>query len=252
MDQGKKAGKAPVPAKAHPLLRVLPLIMIAGAAAAFFLSGANRYLSLSAIREHHADLLSFVAENYWSALALFCLAYVAVAALSIPGATLLSALGGFLFGNMVGTAAVVASATVGATILFTAARAAVGGFFRKRAGPYVRRLEEGFSRNAFSYLLLLRLIPAFPFFIINIASAFTRIRVATFFFATLIGIIPGAFAFVSAGNGLGAIFARGDELKLTGLLLEPEILTPIVALSLLALLPFFLKPLGTGKDKSAQ
>ena len=229
------------PAAARPpksaLKRAAPLLAIGLAAALFFASGAHRYLTLAALREHYATLKTFVDTHYFWALALYMLAYVCVAALSLPGATVMSLLGGFLFGSAIGTVAVVLSASIGASIIFIAARTAFRDFFAARAGGFLKKMETGFNSNAFSYLLLLRLVPLFPFFIVNIVPAFTAIRLRTYFLATLIGIIPGAFAFASAGAGLGAILERGEEIKLTGLLVQPEILTPIFALSILAIIP---------------
>jgi uncharacterized membrane protein YdjX (TVP38/TMEM64 family) len=217
--------------------RLWPVALIALAALAFFLSGAYRYLSFEALKQHYTELGAFVRQHYYAALALFALAYILVTTLSLPGATLMSVLGGFLFGTLVGVGAVVVAATIGATLVFLAARTAFRDFFQTRAGGFMKKMEAGFNENAFSYLLLLRLIPLFPFFIVNVAPAFSRIRLTTFVAATFIGIIPGVFAFVSAGSGLGAVLERGGEIKLTGLLTQPEILTPIAALSLLALLP---------------
>lgn len=217
--------------------RLWPVALIALAGLVFFASGAHRYLSFEALKQHYAELGAFVTQHHYAALALFMLAYILVTTLSLPGATLMSMLGGFLFGTLVGVGAVVVAATIGATSIFLAARTAFRDFFQARAGGFMKKMEAGFNENAFSYLLLLRLIPLFPFFIVNIAPAFSRIRTTTFIAATFIGIIPGAFAFVSAGRGLGAVLDRGDEIELRGLLTQPEILTPIVALSLLALLP---------------
>ncbi|MGE0409802.1 MAG: TVP38/TMEM64 family protein [Amphiplicatus sp.] len=223
--------------------RFLPLLLLLILAGVVFATGAHRYVSLEALRAHYAELGAFVDGHYVAALSLFMLVYMASTALSIPGATILSLLGGFLFGIFVGTAAVVVAATAGATLIFLAARTAFGDFFKNRAAGFLKKMKAGFESNAFSYLLLLRLIPLFPFFIVNIVPAFTRIRTATYILATLLGIIPGAFAYVSAGNGLGAVFKHGEELDLRGLLLQPEIVTPIVALSVLALLPLLYKRL---------
>lgn len=232
------------------LARLLPLGLIILAAAAFFLTGAYRYLSLETLRDHRATIEAFVAERYTLALLLFAASYIAATALSLPGATLMSVLGGFLFGPIVGGAAIVTAATIGAAIIFTAARTAIGDTLRKRAGPFARTMEEGFKRNAFSYLLLLRLIPVFPFFIVNIAPALFNVSLRTFVVATFIGIIPGSFAFASAGNGLGAVLDSGGDLNLAGLLTQPAVLTPIVAISLLALLPIILKATGVLKNQS--
>jgi len=234
------------------LARFLPLALILVVAAIIFATGAQRYLTLDALKEHRAALETLVEENLVVAILLFALGYVAVAALSLPGATIMSLLGGFLFGPIIGTAIVVVSATIGATIIFTAAQTALGDSLRRRAGPFVKKMEEGFKDNAFSYLLLLRLIPLFPFFIINIAPSLFDIRLRTFTVATFIGIIPGAFAFVSAGAGLGTVLNAGGEVELTGLLTQPTVLTPIVALSLLALLPIAAKKMGLLKSGGAE
>jgi uncharacterized membrane protein YdjX (TVP38/TMEM64 family) len=235
-----------------PALKFLPLALIALGAAAFFLVGGQRYLSLAALAEHYAALVSFVDARFFTALALYMLVYIAVVALSLPGATLMSLVGGFLFGTLVATGAVVVAATIGATIIFLAARTAFGEVLRKRAKGFLARMEEGFRENAFSYLLLLRLIPLFPFFIVNIAPALADIPIRTFVAATFIGIMPGAFAYVSAGNGLGAVLERGEELNLSGLLLEPEILIPIVALALLALLPIAYRAVRKSREGRAE
>lgn len=225
------------------LFRFLPLLIIAAGFVAFFASGASRYLSIEWLRENYAALQDFVAARFVLALTLYMAAYVVLTAFSLPGATAMSLAGGFLFGAGVGTAAVVVAATLGATAIFLAARSALGEALKSRAGGFIEKFEAGFNKNAFSYLLLLRLIPLFPFFIVNLAPAFTKIRTSTYVLATFIGIIPGAFAYVSAGRGLGAVFESGGEVTLTGLLTKPEILTPIAALSILALLPIFFRKL---------
>lgn len=225
------------------LLRYAPILLLAAGFAAFFATGANRYVSLDWLRDNYGTVRSFVADHFAQALAIFMLVYVAATAFSVPGASFLSLAGGLLFGNLAGTAAVVVAATVGATLIFLAARTAFGDQLRRRAGPFISKFEEGFSRDGFSYLLLLRLVPAFPFFIVNLAPAFTRIRTSTYVAATFLGIIPGSFAYVSAGRGLGSVFESGGKVSVGGLLTRPEILTPIAALSLLALLPIALRAL---------
>ena len=233
------ADKAPpgAPARRLSLARLWPVAVIMAAVALFFLTGANRYLSLAAIRENYSALVAFVEDHHNAALALYMAAYIAAAAFSLPGATIFSLTGGLLFGTLTGTAAIVIAATIGATLIFLAARYAFAAYFRDRASGFLKRMEEGFNDNAFSYLLLLRLIPLFPFFVVNIVPAFTKIRTPTFMAATFVGIIPGAFAYASAGAGLGAVIEQGGEVELAGLLTQPEILTPIVALSVLAILP---------------
>lgn len=232
--------------------RFIPILAIIAVAGLVFLSGAHRYLTLEALRENYETLTAFVAERFWTALVIFVGAYITVTALSLPGASLMSLLGGFLFGVAVGFAAVLFSATLGATIIFTAAKTAFGDVLKEKAGGFVKRMEEGFNKNAFSYLLLLRLLPVFPFFVVNVAPAFFGVSTRVFFIATFLGIIPGVFAYVSAGNGLGAVLESGGELSLSGLLLQPEILTPIIALAVLALLPILAKVFGIGPKDTTQ
>ncbi|MCA8887513.1 MAG: VTT domain-containing protein [Parvularculaceae bacterium] len=221
--------------------RFAPLIVIAVAAAAVVASGLYKQLSLAALKEHYAGLSLFVEAHYLAALALFALVYIAVTALSVPGATFMSMLGGLFFGIWIGALVVVVAATTGAAIIFSAARTALGDSLRNRAGTAIGKMEAGFRENAFSYLLLLRLIPLFPFFLVNIAPAMFGVSLRTFVAATFIGIIPGAFAIVSVGNGLDTVLATGGDAELSGMLLKPEIVTPIIALSLLALAPIIYK-----------
>ncbi|RZO69093.1 MAG: TVP38/TMEM64 family protein [Parvularculaceae bacterium] len=232
-------------------MRFLPLILIGVAAIAALRLGVTDYLSLDALRENYQALTAFVEARFWVALILYMAAYITVAALSLPGAGILSITGGFLFGTFIGLGAVVVAATIGGTLIFLAARTAFGDFLRKKAQGFIKQMEQGFNNNAFSYLLLLRLIPIFPFFVVNIAPAFFGVSTRVFFLATLIGIIPGAFAFVSVGTGLGAILEAGGDISLSGLLTKPEILTPIIALSVLALIPIIAKALGVKTPSSA-
>lgn len=234
-------GPEQAPGAGSALKRFAPIVIILIAAAVVIASGAYKHLSFAALRENYEGISAFVAENLLLAIILFVVAYIVVTALSLPGATLMSVLGGFLFGIWVGTLIIVISATAGAAILFFAVKTALGDSLRKRVGPSLRKMEDGFRENAFSYLMLLRLAPLFPFFVVNIAPAIFGVSLRTFIIATFIGIIPGAFAFASVGNGLGAVLAAGEDLQLSGLLLKPEVLTPIIALSILALIPIVYK-----------
>ncbi|MEZ5920746.1 MAG: TVP38/TMEM64 family protein [Parvularculaceae bacterium] len=226
------------------LFRFLPIAIIAAAAAAVFASGAYKLISFETLRTHQAGLETFVSEHYFAAIAVYGLIYIAATALSLPGGLVMSLVGGFLFGALAGTGIVVVSATIGACIIFAAAKSAFGDALRKKAGPFVKKMEDGFRDNAFSFLLLLRLIPVFPFVVVNIAPALFNVRLATYALATFVGIIPGTFAYVSAGAGLGAALESGGEVELSGILLKPEVITPILALSVLAVLPIILKRFG--------
>ena len=232
------------PAGKNSLARFAPIVLVAGLAALVFATGLHRYLSLDALKQNYGALADFVRERYLVAVLAFVGAYVLATAASLPGATFLSLAGGLMFGAVPGTGLIVVGATIGAIILFMAARSALGASLLERAGPTVKKMEEGFRENAFSYLLILRLVPLFPFFLVNIAPAAFKVKLRDFTLATFIGIIPGAFAFASAGAGLGAVIEKGGEVSLDGLLTDPKILTPIIALSVLALAPIILKRLG--------
>jgi uncharacterized membrane protein YdjX (TVP38/TMEM64 family) len=216
--------------------RLWPLAVLALAIAAFFGLGLNRHLTFDALRENRALLTAFVADHALWASALFVLAYAAVVAMSVPGGAVLTIAGGFLFGATLGTALAVVAATIGATLVFLIAKTAFGDPLRARAGPFLKRMEAGFHENALSYLLVLRLIPLFPFFVVNLVPAFLGVSLRTFVIGTFVGIIPGTFVYASVGAGLGSVFDRAQEFSPASVL-TPEIVTALVGLAVLALLP---------------
>jgi uncharacterized membrane protein YdjX (TVP38/TMEM64 family) len=156
--------------------------------------------------------------------------------LSLPGGAVLSITGGFLFGAVWGAVYIVISATLGATVLFLIAKTSVGDALRARAGTWLRTMEEGFREHALSYLLVLRLVPLFPFFVVNLVPAFLGVSLTTYVLGTFLGIIPGSFIYASVGAGLGSIFDRGGAFSLTGLL-TPQIFMGLIGLAVLALIP---------------
>jgi uncharacterized membrane protein YdjX (TVP38/TMEM64 family) len=222
--------------KARGLLRFLPLALIAAGMAAAILSGLHRHLGWEALRDARFALLDLVAAHPVAAPAAYVLAYVCVTAFSLPGAAAMTLAGGFLFGTLAGGGLAVVGATIGATAVFAAARTALGDRLRLRAGGMVARIEEGFRRDAASYLLFLRLVPAFPFFVVNIAAALLGARPAIFVATTLVGIVPGTLVFASIGAGLGSVFDAGARPDLSVALSWP-VLGPLLGLGLLALLP---------------
>jgi len=229
--------------------RLLPLVLLGGGIAAFFALGLDRYLTFDQLREHREQLTAFVAANPVASVALFMLVYTVAVALSVPGAAILTLTGGFLFGIWEGTAAVVIGATAGATALFLAARFVLGDVLRAKAGPWLAKMEAGFNEDALSYLLVLRLIPAFPFFIVNLVPAFLGVSLRTFVIATFLGIIPGTFVFASIGAGLGSIFDSMQEFSLKGAL-TPQVITALVGLALLSLLPVAYKKIKAWQTAS--
>ncbi|MEM9724655.1 MAG: TVP38/TMEM64 family protein [Pseudomonadota bacterium] len=221
------------------LKRFLPLIGLGGLAATgiYYFGDA---LSFEALRDNREALIAWRDANIVVAALTFTALYAAVTALSIPGALWMTLLGGFLFGAVVATPLIVVGATVGATIIFIVARTSLGETLRATAGPWLKKLEAGFQENAWSYMLILRLVPAAPFFIVNIAPALLGARLGTFVWTTALGIIPGVAVFASVGAGLGEVIARGEQPDL-GLIFEPHVLGPLLGLAALSALPVILK-----------
>ena len=216
--------------------KLWPLVVLAAGAVAFFAFGINDYITLDALKENRAALQTLVAENVFLAAAVYIAIYTLMVAFSVPGALIATLTGGFLFGTIFGGLYTVVGATIGATIVFLAAKTALGDALRAKAGPGIRKMEEGFRQNAFSYLMVLRLVPLFPFFLVNLAPAFLGVPLRTYVIATFFGIIPGTFVFASVGNGLGAVFDAGDDPNL-GIIFQPEVLGPILGLAALSLVP---------------
>lgn len=230
-----------VPAPKSTFKRFLPVIIIAVALIAFFALGGPKYVSLESLKSNRAVLTSFVQDNFILSILGFVALYAVLTAISFPGASFLSIFGGFLFGTLVGGGAITVGATIGAVGIFLAARYALGDVLTKKAGPYMKKFEAGLKENEISYLFILRLIPAFPFFIVNVVPALFDVKLRNYALTTFFGIIPGCFVYASVGAGAGAILDKGDELKLTGLMTQPKVLLPILGLITLALLPIIYK-----------
>jgi uncharacterized membrane protein YdjX (TVP38/TMEM64 family) len=240
------------------LRRLLPLILIVVIAIAAYIGLGRGAISLEALMRHRAAIDAFVATHRALALFAYVALYIVTVALSLPGAIFLTVAGGFLFGLALGAAAAVVGATAGATVIFLVARSALGEPLLKRAGPRAVKLAEGFREDALSYLLFLRLVPAFPFFLVNLVPAFAGVRLGTFVIATALGVIPGALAYAFAGTGLGSVIAAQknayDACLAAGRadchlafdvkdILTPELIGALIALGLLALLPVAVKRL---------
>ena len=217
------------------LLAALVLVI-----AAFFALDGERYLSLDAVKSHRDALLAFTQAHFVTSVVIAFVVYVAATALSVPGGLVLSLTMGFLFGRWLGTALVVIAATTGATLAFLAARYLFADAARRRMGALGEKINAGFTENALNYLLFLRLVPLFPFFLVNLAPAFTSISVRTFVVGTLIGIIPGSFVFVNLGQTLSRIDS------LSGLL-STETIAAFVLLGVLALVPVVIRRIRSSR-----
>jgi uncharacterized membrane protein YdjX (TVP38/TMEM64 family) len=217
------------------LRRFVPLGILVAAGVLFMALGGQRYLNFAALAENREWLCGVVAQAGAKAALGFILAYAGLVALSVPGVALLTIAGGFLFGPWLGTAYTVIGATSGATIVFLAARAGLAGLVA-RAGPWVRRLEDGFRRNGFHYLLVLRLIPIVPFWLVNLAAGAVGLPLPVYVVGTFIGMIPVTFIYASLGDSLGTLVEDGRPPD-AAILYRPSVFLPILGLAALALLP---------------
>ncbi|MGL5737015.1 MAG: TVP38/TMEM64 family protein [Beijerinckiaceae bacterium] len=241
-----------------PLLRWWPLAVMLAAAAVAYGLGVHRYVSIEALVSHRAALKASIASHPVLAFAGFAGIYMVAVAFAFPIAALLTIAGGFLFGWFWGALGAMLGATAGAMVLFLAARTALGDMLRRRAGAAMTRIVEGFQDDAASYLLFLRLVPVFPFFIVNLAAAAMRAPVSTFAWTTLLGIAPATTAYALAGAGLDSILAAqtaafdacvaggGTGCKITfspKSLLTPVMLAALAALGVIALIPVAIRRL---------
>jgi len=227
------------------LKRLWPLVLIAAAIALLFATGWNRYLSLDALRENEQALRAVVAQNLILALGLFVGLYVLIVAAYIPGASIMTLAGGFLFGTWLGAAATVVGATVGAVVAWWLVRTSLGEPLRERAeksGGLLKKLIDGFQGHAFSSVLSLRLIPAAPFWLVNAAAGLGSAPIGAYTLATFLGIIPATVIYSGIGAGLGELFRRGETPDL-GAIFEPQFLWPLVGLAALSFVPAVWKAL---------
>jgi len=222
------------PTRGTRTVKIIIAAVMTVAIGAFFYFDLGRFLSLDALKENRDHLLAFTEANYAASVALFVLAYIVVTGLSLPGAVILTLAGGFLFGSLFGTLFVNLGATIGATLAFLAARYLLRDWVERKFGKLPGPVQQGFTNNAFSYLLTLRLIPLFPFFVVNLVSGLTRMNVANYVAATALGIIPGSFVYAYAGRQLGTINSLKE-------IASPNVIVAFVLLGLLALVPIVYK-----------
>ena len=210
--------------------RLAVVLLVAAAAAAFFAAGGPRYLSLDYLKAQQAALQDWRAAHPVAAAAGFFAAYVAVTGLSLPGATLLTLAVGALFGLLWGTILVSFASSIGATIAFLASRFVLRDWVQRTYGAQLRAIDRGVEKEGGFYLFTLRLIPAVPFFVINLAMGLTRMGVRTFYWVSQLGMLAGTLVYVYAGTQLGKIGSLRDVLSpgLVGALLALGIF-PLVA-----------------------
>jgi uncharacterized membrane protein YdjX (TVP38/TMEM64 family) len=222
--------------------RKLPLIVVAVVALVGALTLGDT-LSFETLADNRESLLAFRDSNYLATVAVFIAAYFAIVAFSLPGATIATLTGGFLFATFPGALFNITAATLGATAIFLAARWGLGEKLAARMDASqgsVKKIKEGIDENQWEMLFLIRLVPAVPFFVANLVPALVGVPLVRFVVTTFLGIIPGAVVYTSVGAGLGEVFARGETPNL-GIIFEPQILLPILGLCVLAALPILLK-----------
>ncbi len=230
--------------------RLIPVLMLILGLVAFFAFDLGRFLSFETLRQNRAALLDWVDTYGVVAALVYMLIYAVAIAFSLPGGAVLTITGGFLFGSAWGTVCVVFAATAGATALFLIAKTSLGDALRARAGPALQKMQDGFQEGALSYLLVLRLVPLFPFFLVNLVPAFLGVSWRVYVVGTFVGIIPGTFVFATVGAGLGSVFDQGEEFSAAGIL-TPQIITALVGLAVLALIPVVYKKIRARSGKAA-
>ena len=226
-----------------------PIAVLIAGLILFFALGGTKYLSFQMLSHHYKALSAYTLNHHFLSAMIFVSVYILIAAFSIPGATVMTLLGGFLFGAVFGTFWVVIGASIGATLTFLAVKTAFGDILKNKAGSTIQKMQEGFTKNEFSYMLFLRFLPIFPFFIINIAAGVLGVRLRTFFFGTLLGIIPGSFTYAWGGSGLGYALSKGKEIDM-GIIFEPKVLFPIIVLAALSVIPVVYKKLKSKKVRT--
>lgn len=228
--------------------RLAALLGFAALLGLFFAFDVDRLISYQGLAENEAALKQAVAQYPPLTGLAYMTIYVLAVTFSLPGALWLSLAGGLMFGTWAGGLMIVVSATLGASGLFVVARYIAGDSLRAKAGPALARFEASFNRDAVSYLLILRLLPIFPFFVVNLGAALVGVRYPIFALTTFFGIMPGTFVFASIGNGISVLLQRGEQPDLS-VMTSPEILLPLIGLAVLSLAPMVWRRVG---NKNAQ
>lgn len=250
--------KSSNPIKKWGALAVIALLLVVG-----YWAGIFEHFGLSSFIKHRQDVGAYVDENFILAGLAFILLYAGLVAISFPGASFLTIASGFFFGGIVGGIFAVIGATIGAVIIFVIARTSFGDFLKEKAGPFVNKMIDGFKKDAFQYLLTLRLVPVFPFWALNIVPALLDMKVKPYALATFIGIIPGTFTYAYIGTGMDSIIsevvkkqpgcAEAGTCKINfGSLVTPEILIAIIMLGVISILPVVIKKIRGDKPVTGE
>jgi uncharacterized membrane protein YdjX (TVP38/TMEM64 family) len=222
------------------------LILAAGLIGAFFYFDLGSYFTLQALKANRQELAVYHQRHRLVTVSVFLGIYIVQTALSLPGAAILSLAAGALFGLLWGTVLVNIGATAGAILAFLFARYLFRDLvIRRFGGPNLEKLNRELEREGMSYLLFLRLVPLFPFFLINLGAALTSLSLRTFFFATMVGIIPGSLVYVNAGASLASIDKLSD-------VTSPRVLGAFAILGFFSLIPIFYDKFKKMKDNASR
>ncbi|MGH1349569.1 MAG: TVP38/TMEM64 family protein [Methyloligellaceae bacterium] len=258
MKQETNAAERPENNNTMWLKRILPLSVLVLVAGVVYQQGWFKYITIEQLALNREFLLNYISTNFVLALLIYMGIYTLAVSVSFPGASFLTLAGGLLFGWVAGGIATIFAATIGATIVFLVAKLLLSDFFAAKAGPLVDKMRKGFNEDAFNYMLFLRLVPVFPFWLVNIAPGILGVRLSTFFAGTILGIIPGTFAFIYIGVGLDSIInaqlgpyqsclasGKGNcsfEFSTSGLVTK-ELIIAFVLLGVVSVIPVVLKKL---------
>jgi uncharacterized membrane protein YdjX (TVP38/TMEM64 family) len=225
--------------------KFLILLLLASLIGLFFWFDLGRYLTLEFLKQNRDALVTLYRDHRLATVAIFMALYIIQTALALPGAAILSLAAGAVFGALMGTVYANIAATIGATLSFLVARYLFHDTIQSKFGPRLTTINQELDHAGFNYLLFLRLVPLFPFFLINLAAGLTKIPLRTFFFGTMLGIIPGGFVFCNAGASLASINSLGE-------IVSPRVLGSFALLGLFALIPVIYSKLRGEKKTSGQ
>ena len=246
--KAKSEHNKPATSQIATFTRLLPLLVLGACFFGFFWLGLDRYLSFQALKDHKDLLSQWRDENYFMAALLFVGAYGVLRGISVPVGLWMTLAGGFMFGTVVGGFLSLLGASLGALAIFLVARYTLAEVLKEKCGTAISKMEAGFKENQLSYMLVLRLVPLFPFWLVNLVPAFLGVSLRIYVIGTLFGMVPGALVYASVGNGLYTVFESGSQPDL-GVILSPNIFLPIMGLAALALIPVIYKKLSKAQNQ---
>lgn len=225
--------------------KIILLVIVVTAIGLYYYLDLGRFLTLEGLKANRDGLLAYYANHRIAFITGYILVYTAQTALSLPGATILTLAGGAVFGAIMGTLWVNIGATTGAVCAFLLARTLLRDWVVKKFGRQMEALDRGLTGSGMSYLLFLRLVPLFPFFLVNLACGVTGLPMRTYVLGTMVGILPGSFVYANAGASLASINTLGD-------VASPRVLISFALLGIFALAPAFYRRIKAGGGSKGQ